>query len=201
MGGEDRQQQPLLAVEEACLEQVHLDEAADGMHQPLTEGTLLAASGALIGPGAGITGRFDQIVLQIPIGEVVQVAVEVDDLHVGAHLHLLVHQRLVVAGERLGIEAQHPIRIPAAVADKAAKDPGEARQRVDGVAGRIGHHVGDGGFQLGGEPLVGIQPQHPVGLHMGLGQSALFAKAGPLGVDEETGPKFGGDGRGLVLTA
>ncbi len=36
---------------------------------------------------------------------------------------------------------------------------------------------------------------------MGLGQSALFAKARPLGVDEEAGTKFGGNGRGLVLTA
>ena len=125
----------------------------------------------------------------------------IDDLHVGPHFHLFVHQRLVVAGERLGIEAQHPIRIPAAVADKAAKHPGEAWDRVDGIAGRIGHHVGDGGFQLGGEPLVGIQPQHPVGLHVGLGQSALFAKARPLGVDEEAGAKLGGNGRGLVLTA
>jgi hypothetical protein len=31
-----------------------------------------------------------------------------------------VYQRLVVAGQRFGVEAQHPIRVPAAVADEAA---------------------------------------------------------------------------------
>ena len=102
-------------------------------------GILLAAGGALIGPGAGVAGGFDQVVFQIPVGVVEEVALQVDDLHVGAHLHLLVYQRLVVAGQRLGVEAQHPIRVPAAVADEAAEHPGEARDGVDGVAGRVGH--------------------------------------------------------------
>ena len=139
--------------------------------------------------------------LQIPVGEVEQVAVQVDDLHVGAHLHLLVHQRLVVAGERPGVEAQHPIRVPAAVADEATEHPGEAGDGVDGVAGRTGHDGGDGRLQFGREPLVCIQPQHPFGLDMGLGEAALATEARPGGVDEEAGAEFGGDGGGVILTA
>ena len=105
----------LLAIEEAGLEQIHLEETAYGMDQSLAEGALLATGGALIGPGPCVAGGFDQIVFQIPVGEVEQVAVQIDDLHVGPYFHLLVYQHLVVTGERLGIEAQHPIRIPAAV--------------------------------------------------------------------------------------
>src|SRR5690606_24003068 len=133
VGREDREQESLLAIEEAGFEQVHLEETAHGMDQSLAEGALLATGGALIGPGPGIAGGLHQIVLQIPVGEVEQVAMDIDDLHVGPYFHLLVYQHLVVTGERLGIEAQHPIRIPAAVADEAAKYPGEARDRVDGV--------------------------------------------------------------------
>ena len=72
---------------------------------------------------------------------------------------------------------------------------------VDGVAGRIGHDPLDGLPELGGEPLVRIQPQHPLRLDMGLGEAALATEARPGGVDEETGAEFGGDGGGLILTA
>ena len=87
------------------------------------------------------------------------------------------------------------------MADEAAEHPGEARDGVDGVAGRVGHDPLDGFPEFRGEPLVRVQPQHPLRLDMGLGEAALTAETGPGGVDEEAGAKFGGDGRGVILTA
>ncbi len=60
-----------------------------------------------------------------------QIASQRLHLHALIQFHLLMHQRIVVAGQPGWIEAQHAIRIPAAMADVSAKDPVQAWYRID----------------------------------------------------------------------
>ena len=89
-----------------------LRKPADGVDQPWPKIPSCRGRCADQAHAAGIAGGFDQVVFPDPGGVLVErVALQVDDLHVGAHLHLLVYQRLVVAGRRQqGGGAQHPIR-------------------------------------------------------------------------------------------
>ena len=101
---------PCLPSRKPALSRRHLEEATDGVDQPWPRIPLPRGRYADRPRLRGIAGGFHQIVFQIPVGEVEQVTLQVDDLHVGAHLHLSRTSACVVAGQRLGIEAQHPIR-------------------------------------------------------------------------------------------
>ena len=114
-------------------------------------------------------------------------------------LHTFMHQQIMEAALAAPKQAQHVIRIPAAVTDEGAAKLRQARAVV-AIRFALEHGLFEFCAQLRRDALVGVDGKYPVAVRVIKGAVLLRTEAGPV-VLIHFGAHFARDGSGVIRTA